>query len=209
MAVDVARFLRANDIQAITVMGGEVCCNPDWRGILATILPVVTYCRLVTNGDTVIEKGAAAFLKSIPVPALKVSVSKDRWHTNANVARAVRLLRRHGLKFNVATDEETTEDSLVPVGRGDMFYGPYAMFSCYCHNPQRRYGFLIDEAGKIFKCGFGAWHYADVAEHLDGSFAARFKEFGQRFYKAFVPNCATCYRCSRSAEAKRQKEVPV
>ena len=41
---------------------------------------------------------------------------------------------------------------------------------CYCHNPVRKYAFLIDERGRIYKCSFGLWPYARVTDYLDGSF---------------------------------------
>lgn len=196
MTVDMARqivtFFKSNDIRIISIMGGEVCCNPDWREIVSLLLENVDYCRLVTNSDTVVERGAAKFLSGFT--NLKVSVSKDRWHNNENVKRAVAALRRHKVRFDVATPERTTEESIVPVGRGELFHSMYSMFSCHCMNPDYRYAFLIDEIGRIYKCGFGSWNYAEVSEYVDGGFDERFKEFNQAFFKAFVPSCSSCIR---------------
>jgi hypothetical protein len=68
------------------------------------------------------------------------------------------------------------------------------MFSCYCQNPKKQYDFLIDEVGKIYKCGFGVWDYADISEYLEGEFAPRFKEFNKLFYDQFISNCSRCIR---------------
>ena len=62
----------------------------------------------------------------------------------------------------------------------------------YCHNPVMMYGFLIDEAGTIYKCGFGTWDYASIDECQHGGFDVRFKEFNKIFYSAWVANCARC-----------------
>jgi radical SAM protein with 4Fe4S-binding SPASM domain len=75
----------------------------------------------------------------------------------------------------------------------------------YCHNPDKMYTFLIDEDGEIYKCHFGAWNYANVAEYQDGTFAERFQEFNKTFYGCFVSNCARCldaYQRNKSRMAK-------
>jgi len=197
-----AMFLRNNNIKHISIMGGEICCNPDWREIVSILLKDVNYCRLVSSGDTIIEDGAAEFLSGFS--NINVSISEDKWHNNVNVDRAIDELVRYGVPHNVATENQTTSDSIVPVGRGDFELGVYSMFSCYCHNPEYRYSFLIDEVGHIYKCGFGSWCYAEVDDYVEGEFAERFKEFNQKFFGTFVSNCKSCsrssYRCKRSVQ---------
>jgi len=189
-----AEFLRNNNIKHISIMGGEICCNPDWREIVSVLVKDVTYCRLVTSGDTVVEAGAAEFLSTFS--NINVSISEDRWHNNANVEQADNLLTTLGISHNVATEEQTKPESIVPVGRGDIELGVYSLFACYCHNPENRYAFLIDEVGRIYKCGFGSWNYAEVDDYAEGDFAERFKEFNQTFRKTFVSSCKTCSRSS-------------
>jgi len=69
------------------------------------------------------------------------------------------------------------------------------------------YTFLIDEKGGIYKCGFGAWKYAEVKEHLadtEGSFFKRFKSVGRHFNDVFISSCNSCLRGWN--EHKRQEE---
>ena len=66
------------------------------------------------------------------------------------------------------------------------------MFHNFCSNPEDQYSFLIDEVGKIYKCGFGVWDYADINDYQDGGFAHRFKEFNKKFYDIFISNCSSC-----------------
>ena len=77
------------------------------------------------------------------------------------------------------SDLNESEFNLVPIGRAESSGGLYSMFGCYCQNPKHHYSFLIDEVGKIYKCGFGVWNYADIDDYIDGGFAPRFKEFNK------------------------------
>jgi len=198
MSLEVAEatrdFLVAHRIKFISIMGGEVFCHPQWREILSTLLPVVDYCRIVSNGDWASREPAfATFLAEYP--HVKVSLSRDQWHTNAHVDAAVALLKTADVLYDIGQGD--TEDSIVPVGRGELFYGVYACFNTYCSNPEKKYSFLVDEQGTIFKCGFGVWDYASVQEYREGGFFARFKKFNQTFYGCFIGNCAICERCYR------------
>ncbi len=194
MSIDTARiiaeFLISNEVHSVNLMGGEIFCNPDWKAILDLLIPAVKYARIVTNGDWSTEMPEfAEYLAKYD--NLAVSISKDKWHTNKNIELANDLL----VKNNVITktsDLKETDDGLVPIGRSMYGFGIYSMFGCYCHNPEHEYSFLIDENGKIYKCGFGVWDYANVHEYSSGGFPARFKEFNKVFYSTFIPSCSRC-----------------
>ena len=209
VAQEIRDFLKNNGIWSITIMGGEVFCHPQWREILCTILPVVDHCRIVSNGDWVVqEPGFATFLTAYP--QVKVSLSRDQWHSNINVDAAAAALEAAGVHYNVGGDE--SEESIVPVGRGQFHMGGYSMFRTYCSNPDKKYTFLIDEEGTIYKCGFGIWGYASTDEYREGGFAARFKEFNQVFYGCFIGSCSSCVRSchqavNRSNQGRRQKSI--
>lgn len=205
MSVETARtvkeFLSNNRIVVAALMGGEFCCNPDWKEIFDIIIPGLEAVRLVSNGDW--NEDTAIFLARFP--NLRVGISKDCWHKNTNVDRAASLCEKHGIEHRIATEDETTRDSIVPVGNGELHVSTYSMFQCYCQNPEHKYSFLIDEAGWIYKCGFGQWEYATVAKYAKGGFAACFKEFNQTFYGVFVPNCKTCARAYAYSKEKKEK----
>ena len=44
--------------------------------------------------------------------------------------KAVDACIKHGIKHNIATKEETSEDSLVPIGRSLASFGFYGTFGC-------------------------------------------------------------------------------
>jgi len=192
----IAQFVQANGIERLNVMGGEFFMHPEWEELIHTLASAVQIIRLVSNGDWAGSKPTAArvitFLEAHP--NIYVSLSKDQWHTNRNTKRAAALLKQHGIVCNVATEEQTTEDSIVPTGRGDLYSGMYSMFHTYCSKPDRKYEFLIDEQGTIYKCSYGIWDYDTVDVYLHGGFRKRFKEVGERFYKAFVGSCGYCVR---------------
>jgi hypothetical protein len=200
-AESVSRFLVANEIQVATIMGGEFFCNPDWKSIFDLIIPKLLYVRIVSNSDWVVDPTVVPFLKKFP--NIKLSLSFDKWHTNENVEQAAAMCKEAGIEHNIETEAEASTESIVPVGRGDMSFGFFSMFGCYCQRPDKKYSFLIDETGAVFKCGFGMWEYATVQEYEGGGFAARFKEFNKEFYSVFIPNCATCSRSYR-----RTKKTP-
>jgi MoaA/NifB/PqqE/SkfB family radical SAM enzyme len=206
MSVETSRtvkeFLSSNSIRFAAIMGGEFFCNPDWKEIFDIVIPGLESVRLVSNGDW--NDNAADFLARFP--NLRIGISKDRWHTNANVERAAKLCEKHGIKHRIAADDETTSESVVPVGNGQLHLSTYSMFQCYCQNPEHKYSFLIDEDGWIYKCGFGQWEYATVAKYAKGGFAAVFKEFNQIFYREFIPNCRECARAY--AITKQEKFKP-
>ena len=206
IAVEVARFLEANEVQQITLMGGEIICHPNWQEILETLLsvPTVSYVRIVTNGDWAHPDGVSKFLTALEPhrDRLNLAVSYDRWHTNARVEAAVAECEARGFRVTQTTDKEDNLKNIVPVGRGEFHGSIYSLMACSCHNPMKKYSLLIDESGEIFKCGFGAWSYASVSEYQDGGFAARFKEFNRVFYATFISSCASCQRAWRRARSK-------
>ena len=207
-AITVANFLHANKIGYANIMGGEFFCNPEWKDILSVILPFVWHARLVTNSDWAASQCCAEDVINFLMPysdRITVALSEDKWHTNKNVCRATALLKDVGLDFYSATEDQTSDDSIVPTGRGSDHYGLYSSFATYCHKPDRMYDFLIDEDGEIYKCSFGAWDYANVNEYQEGGFAARFKEFNKIFYKAFVPSCRACQRAWEGAERRHKR----
>ena len=199
MAEKIAKFIKANGIEYLNLMGGEFFCNPDWFEIYSHLISAAKVSRLVTNGDwahNMKVKNQISTLVSLFGDKIYFCISKDIWHTNKNVEAAEAYLKEIGAIVRVATEEQTTKQSIVPVGRawGQYIGGIYDMMSCYCDNPEDMYSFLIDEKGQIFKCGFGVWHYSDVDKYLEGGFRERFKEFGTGFYKVFIPSCQTCYQ---------------
>jgi len=199
VARDTAQFMKANEILAASIMGGEVFCNPDWREILPILLADLAYCRIVTNGDWV----GTDFL-DVLAPfkrILNLSISKDRWHDNKNVEAAAAACDAGGFRYGVTSEAMDTTDMIVPVGRGDLYSGFYSMMGAYCQNPVKKYSFMVDETGEIYKCGFGVWAYASVSEYLDGDFAPRFKSFNRTFYGCFVSSCASCVRSYSLREA--------
>jgi hypothetical protein len=192
-AKNVTSFLIKNEIYSVNLMGGEIFCNPNWREILDLIIPAVEITRIVSNGDWATEeKEFANYLTKFK--NCYVSLSKDIWHTNKNIEKAEKFLKENNIIYKIS-DLDESEFSLVPVGRSQFSSGLFSMFGCYCHNPEHQYSFLIDEIGKIYKCAFGIWDYAEINDYICGGFAARFKEFNKLFYNTFISNCT---RCSQS-----------
>jgi hypothetical protein len=203
-------FLKANGIQAIDIMGGEFFCHPEWAEVMTLLVQGMESVRIVTNSDWAGHPDEAQKVVAFALAhkQCRFSLSYDRWHTNTHVAGAQALLGHHHIPFNTATKEQVTDESIVPVGQADLeSVGFFAMFSCYCHNPVHKYSFLIDERGSIFKCGFGLWDYANVDEHLDGTFAARFKEFNTLFYNTYFSNCRACVRSFKSSGNQDQRKA--
>ena len=197
-AEKIARFNRNNVVEMLNLMGGEFFCNPDWFEIFSILIPSVKMARIVTNGDwanDIRTRVKLNTLASLFKDKIYICVSKDKWHTNRNVELADAYLEEIGVHHNVATEEETTNGSIVPVGRawGEYIGGIYDMFGCYCQNPKNQYSFMIDEEGNIYKCSFGVFCYANVDDYVEGGFRRRFKDVNTMFYKTFVPSCNTCY----------------
>lgn len=191
----IAKFLKANDIQVVNLMGGEFFCNPDWFEILDAIISNVTFARLVTNGDWAKNSEVKTKLSTLidkHLVKLNISISKDRYHTNAHVDEAVKFLKSTKVKYNVGDDDLMSYDGIVPIGRSLFECSNYGLFSCYCHNPANMYSFLIDENGEIYKCSFGVWNYTNVKDHLEGDFAKEFKRLNSKFYDIFISSCKSC-----------------
>jgi len=204
VAREVSRFLVSNNISYINIMGGEFFLHPEWFDVISTLCDGVEVVRIATNGDWV-ETESERVKQLANSHLIIFAISKDRWHTNKNVAAAEEFCSRNNIPHRVATEEQTKEESVVPVGRSRFEYNLYGSFSRYCGKPDRKYSFLINEEGIISKCPFGAWEYADVSEYLDGGFSERFKEFTGVFYSEFIPNCSTCLRVWN--KARRNKDV--
>lgn len=200
MAKKIGKFLKNNEVYSVNLMGGEIFCNPNWKKILNEIIPNVQYARIVSNGDWVEgEPTFAEYLRNFP--NCWVCISKDQWHTMKNVDKAIEILEKCGIPISTPKEKEE-EFNMVPIGRSMFNMGLYSMFSCYCHNPEKQYTFLIDEKGDIFKCNFGVWNYASVDEYINGEFAPRFKEFNKIFYDVFIPSCSSCIRSFQSHQKK-------
>jgi len=192
VAKQIAKFISSNEIKHCTIMGGEFFCHPQWRKIFDIILPTVGLCRLVTNGDWGKNQSVSNFLAKYRTKIL-ISISEDNWHSNKYTKEAKKQCVQNNLCWNVPSTEMKSDSILVPIGK--LKFEPtsiYGLFGTYCSNPEKKYSFLIDETGIIYKCGFGVWDYANVKEYLDGGFAKKFKEFNKKFYKTFIPNCLRC-----------------
>lgn len=212
-AKEVAQFLKANEISYVNVMGGEFFCNPEWPEIMRILIKEVRMMRLVTNSDwfpsdkqkNLLEE----FIKeSDHLGKLKVCLSKDEWHTNTWVEQAYEFLKSLGLeRVQIETPDEGRDYGVVPVGRGELVgsFGFYSFLGCYCQNPENKYTFLIDEEGKIYKCGFGVMDYAETKDYLEGGFAQRFKEFNMKFYSLPVLHCKMCVRVLEGQEKRSVK----
>jgi hypothetical protein len=198
-AREINQFLIANNIQYINIMGGEVFCNPQWQEVFSNLIENIPAVRYVTNGDWAINPDEMILFLSNH-PQVVTCISKDQWHNNKHVDLADNLLTEAGILHKVATDEQTKEESIVPVGNAQFEYNLYSSMSYYCGKPDRMYSFLIDEVGNISKCSFGAWVYDDIHNFLDGGFDVRFKYFTGLFYQQFIPNCSTCMRCSERSK---------
>lgn len=204
MAKNVATFIKSNKVCDLNVMGGEFFCNPDWYEILSILIDSTHSMRLVTNGDWAANKDIAdkvvEFI-NLNKPKLRIAISKDKWHTNKNVEKAEEYIKETGVSYNIALPSETTDASIVPIGRSELSYSPYYSFaSCYCQKPIEQYTFLIDEEGYVYKCGFGAWRYSNIKKYVKGGFNERFKEFNKKFYDIFVPSCRHCLMCCKEKE---------
>jgi len=192
VAHQIASFITNNGVIYCTLMGGEFFCHPKWRTIFNIIIPTVKVCRLVTNGDWGQKEYVAKFLSTYNTKLL-ISISEDGWHSNKYVRQAKELCDEYDLIWNVPSNEMKSDNVLVPVGRSKYTtFSLFAMFSSYCSDPSKKYSFLIDEAGVIYKCGFGVWDYARVQDYVRGDFADRFKIFNKKFYSVFIPNCIRC-----------------
>lgn len=204
-ASNVGKFLENNDIEIITLMGGEFFCHPNWKKVFKEIIKdSIAYVRLVTNGDWAKNKSkdVLSFLSTYK-DILKVSISRDKWHTNKYVKEAIKACEEQNLNFNVSDGKE---DVLIPVGRGEMHYSFYGAMSCYCRSEQFKYSFLIDEKGEIYKCSAGVWPYASVQEYIEGGFDKEFKRYNMNFNKVFIPGCSSCYRSYQSSLLMTEKE---
>lgn len=192
-AKEINQFLISNNIDYINVMGGEFFMHPDWFEVITTLGQGIGAVRIATNGDWV-ETETERIKELTENILVYFAISKDRWHNNKNVEAAAKFCSDNMIPYKVATEEETTAESIVPIGRSEFDFGMYSMFMCYCTKPDRKYSFLIDEQGVVYKCPLGAWDYANISDYVDGGFDKAFKEFTTIFYSEFIPNCATCIR---------------
>jgi hypothetical protein len=195
-AKDIGKFLVNNNIRTINVMGGEFFCNPDWFDICAALVDGnnLKRVRIVTNSDWAAEeKIVNSIIKFCKKRSnVYIALSKDKWHTNKYVNKAVGILEENNIDYILGNGENNDSDSIVPIGRGKWELGLYSMFATYCSNPEYISSFMIDEVGKIYKCQLGAWDFDDIYNFLEGGFAERFKYFYETFDKVFLGNCKLC-----------------
>lgn len=206
----IAQFIDKNKIYFLNVMGGEFFCNPDWFYILNKFAEVCIVLRVVSNGDwarddEVKEKLTALFTLH---PNIKMSISKDKWHTNKNVELAGEFLKMIRAPYNIA-DDVLKDNGIVPIGRGEFYYSFYSSFGAYCRNRDTLYSFLIDEVGDIYKCSVGTWKYANVEDYLRGGFDKRFKSYNKKINGIFLPNCSVCRRSAILLGKKNKLKVCV
>lgn len=207
MSLDVAKmigkFLVANEIDRANVMGGEFFCHPKWKDIFTVLVSDLKVARLVTNGDWAatgkMANDVTGFLAGFS--QVCVSFSNDRWHTNRHIDAASKSCDGAGILYDIECPETATDDSIVPVGRSIFEYGFYS-FGRYCANPEKAYGFLIDERGEIYKCQMGLYPYDNVENFVNGGFAARFKEMGIAFRESHIMSCVDCVRLAAKVESK-------
>lgn len=194
----IGRFLKANEIKSVNLMGGEFFCNSDWFEIFSNIMNGLSnHARIVTNSDWAAnEQLSAKVIEFAKRYNVYFALSFDKWHTNKYVEEAKALLNTNNISYHLGErecDKEDTFDSpLVPVGRSSFSLGFYGTFGVYCHEEITKYAFLIDESGIIYKCPFGIWDYDEIDNFLEGGFISRFKEVNEKFYKHFISNCKRC-----------------
>lgn len=200
-AKEIATFLEMNNILSLNLIGGEFFCNPEWFEIFDLFIKVARSSRIVSNGDWATNgkvRGKIIELHQRYHKKFRIDVSKDKYHTNNNVDKAIEFLNEVGIENKVTDERKASDYSIVPIGRSEYSYSFYSILGCYCENPVHKYSFLIDEVGKIYKCSFGVWSYAKVQDYIEGNFNSRFKEFNKKFYKIFIPSCKSCIRSAES-----------
>jgi hypothetical protein len=203
VAKDIKKFLDTNNVSFSNIMGGEFYMNPEWYDVIS-LLAQGRKSRIVSNGDWASSPKISSLVISLlkKNPLLTIGISYDKWHTNKNVEKARKILTKNKINFKIADDSNrTTPESIVPIGKSSYSYsGLYSMFGCYCHNPEHKYSFMIDEVGEIYKCSFGIWNYDNIQNFISGGFAERFKEVGKKFQSVWISNCQRCAEASeRSA----------
>lgn len=191
-SLKISKFIKNNGIYSLNIMGGEIFCNPNYKEILLNIIPVAQIVRIVSNGDWAANNDDfASFLKQFN--NVYVSISKDEFHHNKYNEKAKEYLNKHNIRV-FESDLNEKSENMVPIGRSIYSYGIYSMFGTYCSNPDKKYSFLIDEEGDIYKCGFGCWKYENIQNYLNGGFRKVFKEINTKFYNVFIPSCRSCIR---------------
>lgn len=197
MAKNIRKFINANGVLGLNIMGGEFFCNPKWYEILREFLESdAVSVRIVSNGDwhgskTIKEKMSS--LIDVYRKKITLDISEDIFHTNSWKNTSLPGFIKLSGVGTTKNPFQTTERSIVPIGRSWLVPSFYSI-STYCGNPFNSYSFLIDEEGNIYKCSFGVCGYTNIMNHLDGSFRKKFKDFGIRFYSAGIMNCSSCIR---------------
>ena len=208
MATDITIFLVSNNIMSLNLMGGEFYCNPNWFEIFDIFIGSCKSVRIVSNGDWALSDRIKCKLKILHDKhgdKFRIHISKDKWHTNAYTDLAIKFLTIIGIENKITSPDESTDNSIVPIGRSEYSYNFYSSMGCYCHNPLHKYSFLIDEEGKIYKCSLGVWNYANINDYLYGGFRSRFKEFNKKFYNIFIPSCRVCINSSNRDDSNHVK----
>jgi hypothetical protein len=194
IAETIARFFKANDIFYANVMGGEFWMCKDWVAVLEALIGPLGTVRVVTNGDWAKGKKTSRavidFFQAHPV--CYMAITRDTWHTNTYVDQAAAACLEAGIDHRIQCEDD--KEGVVPAGRGEWECGFWGTFGCYCHRPDHMYTPLIDEDGRVYRCGFGVWDYTNVGNHLEGNFHMAFKEFGLKFNSVFIGSCRNCVR---------------
>jgi hypothetical protein len=156
MSIETSRhvneFLVSNGIDAANVMGGEFFCHPSWMDVVDTINNAMKDVRLVSNGDWARTKKSTGHVIEFLAkhPGIRVSLSKDKWHSNRHVDAAARACRENGIPVVVECTELGSDETIVPVGRAVMHYNFFSGVARYRASPSHAYSFLIDETGSLY-----------------------------------------------------------
>jgi hypothetical protein len=209
-AIKIRKFFESNEITSVNIMGGEFFCNPEWENVCEELVSIkdLMYARITSNGDWAgSKKIATKVIKfSKKHPEVYFAISKDKWHTNQHVEKAIELLEANEINVVKGNRENDDPDSLVPVGEAQFDYGFYSSFACMCRKPDCKYKMMIDEEGLIYKCPMGIWDFDDVGNYQNGGFAPRFKEFYGKFNSIFMGNCRNCLRGYQECVLKEKKK---
>jgi len=208
VANKVHQFLRSNQITMINIMGGEFWLNPDWEFLITLLSQEISVVRMVTNGDFMGNTKAKARVRTYFThhPTLVLSISKDQYHTNRFVSQATQFCVENHIPYTLET-QNLTQDTIVPVGRGQLYSGFYASLACYCYRePRCGECFMIDEIGGIYRCPFGIWDFDEIYSFLEGGFKARWEEFIRAFRLSHIMSCDQCNRVHNNVLSRQQKE---
>lgn len=193
---EINQFNQFNHILMINIMGGEFWCNPDYYKIICNLSQGMRRIRITTNGDWVIKPAIckkllkiAELLKSLP--EFYLGISKDQYHNNKNVEKAVEFCQIHEIPYII--NDADIQEAIVPVGKGAWHETFMSSISCCCKTNKYLYSFMVDERGVIFYCSYGIWGVDLVQNYLTESFGQRFIEV-KKIFNSALHSCVDCYR---------------